>query len=101
MAKTSMLMKSEYDSNFLRALPLFSLRPVHRAILTSVSSPADVIFSALLNDKTGLKTFIKTNQSRLSQAQMYTRQWFQDRGVAVADSNAYVAHFQCPCSRVA
>lgn len=61
-----------------------------RRMLISVSSPADVIFSALLNDKVALNGFIKTNQSRLAEAQAYTRGWFQDRGVTVADSNAYV-----------
>jgi hypothetical protein len=53
-----------------------------------VSSPADVIFSALLNDKPFLRSFIHTNRMRLAEAQAYTRQWFTDRGVAVADSNA-------------
>jgi len=54
----------------------------------AVSSPADVIFSALLNDKPFLRSFIHTNRMRLAEAQAYTRQWFTDRGVAVADSNA-------------
>jgi 1-aminocyclopropane-1-carboxylate synthase len=63
-------------------------------MLRPVSSPADVIFSALLNDKSALNDFIKTNQSRLSEAQAYTRSWFQNRGIAVADSNAYV---DCVC----
>jgi len=53
-----------------------------------VSSPADVIFSALLNDKAFLRNFIHTNRARLAEAQSYTRQWFADRGVTVAASNA-------------
>ena len=58
--------------------------------LTTVSSPADVIFSALLNDQDALTEFIKTNQARLAEAHKYTRDWFEARGVFVANSNACV-----------
>lgn len=77
MASTSMLMKSdvypplqEYQAD----------RPV--------SSPADVIWSSLLNDKAALKLFIETNQARLTEAHAFIRKWFTDRGVHVAKSNA-------------
>jgi 1-aminocyclopropane-1-carboxylate synthase len=76
MANTSMLMKRELCSE--------SWSTTHR----SVSSPADVIFSALLNDKAFLKNFITTNRQRLGEAYAFTRKWFNDRGVEVAHSNA-------------
>ncbi|ORX33610.1 pyridoxal phosphate-dependent transferase, partial [Kockovaella imperatae] len=36
----------------------------------------------------GLRRFIETNRSRLGEAQAFVRNWFEDRGVHVANSNA-------------
>lgn len=60
------------------------------SMLMKISSPADVIWSSLLNDKEKLKEFIMLNKARLSEAAQYTREWFESRGVTVAPSNAYV-----------
>jgi 1-aminocyclopropane-1-carboxylate synthase len=59
--------------------------------LTSVSSPADIIWSSLLNDATALTGFITENRRRLGEAHAFTREWFESRGVPVAPSNA--GHF--------
>jgi len=58
------------------------------SMLMKISSPADVIWSALLSDQAKLKEFITLNQKRLAEAAQYTRQWFESRGVTVAHSNA-------------
>lgn len=69
------------------------------SMLMKVSSPADVLFSALLTSPTSptassatfLDWFIKENQRRLTAAHALVRTWFECRGVRVARSNA--GHF--------
>ncbi|TYJ52364.1 hypothetical protein B9479_007020 [Cryptococcus floricola] len=56
--------------------------------LMRISSPSDVIWSCLLNDKATLQAFIDKNRERLAEAQAFVRGWFEGRGVVVADSNA-------------
>ncbi|KAK1926199.1 pyridoxal phosphate-dependent transferase [Papiliotrema laurentii] len=75
---------SQHNALLLRAM-------ANTSMLMKLSSPADVIFSALLNDKAFLKNFITTNRQRLGEAYAFTRKWFNDRGVEVAHSNA--GHF--------
>ena len=68
-------------------------------MLMKISSPADVLFSALLTSKssptpsnqTFLAWFVKENRRRLTEAHAVVRTWFEERGVRVADSNA--GHF--------
>jgi DNA-binding transcriptional MocR family regulator len=69
------------------------------SMLMKVSSPADVLLSALLTSPTSptassatfLDWFIKENRRRLTVAHALVRSWFERRGVRVADSNA--GHF--------
>jgi hypothetical protein len=84
MAGTSMLMKSESASSS----PNTSYQECKVHGLTAVSSPADVIWSSLLNDKPALHQFISTNRERLTEAHAFMRAWFKDRGFHVAPSNA-------------
>ncbi|WVQ76353.1 hypothetical protein IAR50_006018 [Cryptococcus sp. DSM 104548] len=58
------------------------------SMLMKLSSPADVIWSSLLNDKETLNNFLNKNKERLGEAQAFVRDWFEERGVVVADSNA-------------
>ncbi|ODO01973.1 hypothetical protein L198_02704 [Cryptococcus wingfieldii CBS 7118] len=58
------------------------------SMLMKLSSPADIIWSSLLNDKKTLSNFLETNKGRLGEAQAFVRDWFEERGVVVADSNA-------------
>ncbi|WVQ80398.1 hypothetical protein IAT38_002503 [Cryptococcus sp. DSM 104549] len=68
--------------------PLLLRAMANTSMLMKISSPADVIWSTLLLDKTRLRNFITTNRERLAEAQAFTRSWFEARGVEVADSNA-------------
>jgi hypothetical protein len=58
------------------------------SMLMKISSPADVIWSSLLTDEAKLSEFMSLNRERLGEASKYIRDWFEDRGVTVADSNA-------------
>ncbi|WVN87327.1 uncharacterized protein L203_102505 [Cryptococcus depauperatus CBS 7841] len=58
------------------------------SMLMKLSSPADIIWSNLLQNKVALTKFITTNCQRLAEAQAFTRKWFEGRGVQVGDSNA-------------
>lgn len=58
------------------------------SMLMKISSPADVIWSALLNDKEKLDKFLALNIERLREASGYARRWFEERGVEVAYSNS-------------
>lgn len=69
------------------------------SMLMKVSSPADVLFSALLtsprsptaSSATFLDWFIRENRRRLTDAHALVRTWFERRAVRVANSNA--GHF--------
>ena len=60
------------------------------SIQIKISSPADVIFSSLLQSDY-LGTFLALNRSRLGEAQAKVRTWFERRGVYVKPCNA--GHF--------
>ncbi|KAL0243943.1 hypothetical protein I308_105206 [Cryptococcus tetragattii IND107] len=88
-------MSKDFCANGLRVGSLvsqhnpFLLRSMaNTSMLMKLSSPADVIWSTLLQDKTALKKFITTNRRLLGEAQAFIRKWFEDRGVPVADHNA-------------
>ncbi|KAK8845419.1 hypothetical protein IAR55_006132 [Kwoniella newhampshirensis] len=68
--------------------PLLLRAMANTSMLMKISSPADVIWSTLLFDKVALKSFIKTNRERLTEAHGFTRGWFEKHGVKVANSNA-------------
>ncbi|UOH83891.1 hypothetical protein LQV05_006629 [Cryptococcus neoformans] len=88
-------MSKDFCANGLRVGSLvsqhnpFLLRSMaNTSMLMKLSSPADVIWSTLLQDKMALKKFITTNRQLLGEAQAFIRKWFEDRGVPVADHNA-------------
>ncbi|KGB77237.2 hypothetical protein CNBG_3075 [Cryptococcus deuterogattii R265] len=88
-------MSKDFCANGLRVGSLvsqhnpFLLRSMaNTSMLMKLSSPADVIWSTLLQDKVALKKFITTNRRLLGEAQAFIRKWFEDRGVPVADHNA-------------
>ncbi|WWC58053.1 uncharacterized protein I303_100588 [Kwoniella dejecticola CBS 10117] len=88
-------MSKDFCSNGLRVGSLISqnnpllLRAMaNTSMLMKISSPADVIWSALLLDPPRLKSFIQTNKSKLTEAHAYARGWFVARGIEVANSNA-------------
>ncbi|EIW73272.1 hypothetical protein TREMEDRAFT_24846 [Tremella mesenterica DSM 1558] len=71
--------------------PLLLRAMANTSMLMKISSPADVIYSSLLTDKEQLHQFIELNRAKLGEAHAYIRNWFEERGVKVADSNA--GHF--------
>lgn len=71
-----------------QANPLLLRAMANTSMLMKISSPSDVIWSALLNDKKGLEAFLRLNVERLREASGYARRWFEERGVEVAYSNA-------------
>lgn len=60
--------------------------------LPTVSSPADVLLSTLLNDKPAFKAMISENRRRLTAASTFCREWFRKRGVHAFNT---VAYFSC------
>ncbi|WVR03444.1 hypothetical protein IAU60_000435 [Kwoniella sp. DSM 27419] len=68
--------------------PLLLRAMANTSMLMKISSPADVIWSTLLQDAPRLKSFLTTNRARLTEAHAFARGWFEDRGVHVANSNA-------------
>ncbi|WVW81724.1 hypothetical protein I302_103720 [Kwoniella bestiolae CBS 10118] len=88
-------MSKDFCSNGLRIgslvsqhNPLLLRAMANTSMLMKISSPADVIWSTLLLDPPRLESFISTNKQRLTEAHRFTRKWFIDRGVEVANSNA-------------
>lgn len=65
--------------------------PQHQSCwLPTVSSPADVLLSTLLNDKPAFKAMISENRRRLTAASTFCREWFRKRGVHAFNTVAYV-----------
>ncbi|GMK59407.1 hypothetical protein CspeluHIS016_0800130 [Cutaneotrichosporon spelunceum] len=88
-------MSKDFCANGLRvgalvsqANPLLLRAMAGTSMLMKISSPADVIWSALLRDGDKLAEFIALNRARLTEAGTYVRDWFEARGVPVAHSNA-------------
>lgn len=88
-------MSKDFCANGLRvgalvsqANPLLLRAMASTSMLMKISSPADVIWSALLTDEDKLPEFVALNRARLSEAGKYVREWFEARGVPVAHSNA-------------
>lgn len=54
----------------------------------AVSSPADVLISALLNDKPKFKELTSLNRKRLAEAASYVSEWFKARGMTPFPANA-------------
>jgi len=48
---------------------------------TAVSSPADVLVSAVLNNKSKFKELTTLNRKRLGEASAYVAEWFKKRGM--------------------
>ena len=74
---------SQHNPRIFRTLAPMSMQ-------LKVSSPADVVFSTLLNSDY-LSTFLETNRQRLGEAQAFVRSWFEERGVTVRPCHA--GHF--------
>jgi 1-aminocyclopropane-1-carboxylate synthase len=74
---------SQHNPRIFRTLAPMSMQ-------LKVSSPADVVFSTLLNSDY-LSTFLETNRQRLGEAQAFVRSWFEERGVMVRPCHA--GHF--------
>ena len=74
---------TQHNPRLLRTLAQMSIQ-------IKISSPADVIFSSLLQSDY-LGTFLALNRSRLGEAQAKVRTWFERRGVYVKPCNA--GHF--------
>lgn len=68
--------------------PLLLRAMANTSMLMKISSPADVIWSTLLEDRATLERFLRTNRARLADAAAHTRRFFEDRGVDVYPSNA-------------
>lgn len=88
-------MSKDFCANGLRvgalisqANPLLLRAMAATSMLMKISSPADVIWSALLTDREKLGEFVALNRQRLSEAGAFVREWFESRGVPVAHSNA-------------
>ncbi|CAK9786745.1 PLP-dependent transferase [Cutaneotrichosporon oleaginosum] len=88
-------MSKDFCANGLRvgalvsqANPLLLRAMAGTSMLMKISSPADVIWSALLTDEARLAEFVALNRARLAEAAAYVRAWFEARGVHVAPSNA-------------
>lgn len=56
-----------------------------------MSSPADCLVSALLNDGPAFRRLVGENQRRLADSAAFMRKWFEDRGMKPQQSNA--GHF--------
>lgn len=59
--------------------------------LYMVSSPADALFSALLNDENFYSSFVSTNRTRLTEAYEHIKAWCVRHGIPYKPSNA--GHF--------
>lgn len=68
--------------------PLLLRAMANTSMLMKISSPADVIWSTLLEDRPTLNKFLATNRARLAEAAAYTRAFFESRGIEVYPSNA-------------
>jgi aspartate/methionine/tyrosine aminotransferase len=71
-----------------QANPLLLRAMANTSMLMKISSPADVIWSTLLADTEKLTEFVALNRERLTEAAQFVRDWFEARGVQVANSNA-------------
>lgn len=108
------MQSKDYSSNGLRLgvlitqhNPLLLRTLAQTSMLMKISSPADVLFTALLTSpppasaisasstvaapKSYVEWFTQENRRRLTEAHAYVRGWFEERGCPVADSNA--GHF--------
>ncbi|TFK56134.1 PLP-dependent transferase [Heliocybe sulcata] len=61
------------------------------SLLIKVSSPADALWSALLNDDKMLEKVVTTNQQRLAETVVYCQDFFRTQGVPIIQPEA--AHF--------
>ncbi|KDQ64900.1 hypothetical protein JAAARDRAFT_188175 [Jaapia argillacea MUCL 33604] len=61
------------------------------AILMKISSPADTLWSAILNDDEMLDSFVKTNQERLTNTFVYCQKFFEKHNIPIVQPQA--AHF--------
>lgn len=61
------------------------------AKLYMVSAPADALFSAILSNEAFYRSFIATNQARMSQAYQLVTAWCRHHSISYTPSNA--GHF--------
>jgi aspartate/methionine/tyrosine aminotransferase len=91
-------MSKDFNANGFRAgvlvsqsNALFLQSVIAMAIFTSVASPTDVLWSALLTDETYLSSFAKTNQLKLSEAYEYMTSWLKFHNIPYIPSSS--GHF--------